>query len=120
MTTIDVKGIPEVVAALNRTGDRATAAAQTTVDRYAGLVAREAKGYAPVDSGDLRASIRAELSRLAAVILSDLRYSATVELGRRDMPAYPVQPFLAPALETHRAGFARDIRAAVRAALAAQ
>lgn len=118
--SVNTSEVQAVVANLARAGERATAAAQAVIDRYAALIAREAKGLAPFDTGALRASIRAELSRLAAVVLSDLPYSSAVELGVRSRPAYPAQPFLGPALETHRSGFTRDLIAAVRTALGAR
>lgn len=90
---------------------------QEVVDRYAEIIAREAKGLAPVDSGTLRASIRYELYELAARVLAATPYAAAVELGRTDNPNYPVQPFLAPALEIHRTAFERDLESALGVAV---
>lgn len=112
--SLNATGVREVNALLARATRDTEAAAQAVVDRYAGLVEREAKALAPVDTGALRQNIRAELGRLAASVVSDLPYSAAVELGRADLPAYPVQPYLVPAFERHRAGFLRDLKRALR------
>lgn len=111
--TLDLSGVAEVNAALARVTGKTEGAVQAVIERYVGLIAREAKGLAPVDSGALRENIRGELERLAGSVLSDLPYSAAVELGRTDLPAYPVQPYLGPAFETHRAAFIRDVERAV-------
>lgn len=62
-----------------------------------------AERIVPVDTFALQESLDTEVERTApgaaAVrVGSNLDYALTVEKGRRDMPNYPVQPYLAPAL----------------------
>jgi HK97 gp10 family phage protein len=59
-------------------------------------VAEDARRLAPVDTGHLRASIRAEGNR----VIAEADYAAYVELGTEDQKA---QPFLRPALYRKRA-----------------
>lgn len=91
-------------------------AVQNVIARYAYKIAREAKGLAPFDSGDLRKSIETTIGRFAAEVSAGnetVDYAAAVELGRRDNPNYPVQAFLRPAFEANRADLLRDLKAAM-------
>ena len=118
--TLSVSGVKGVQAALRAAEGRARSAVQGVVNRYAATIAREAKGLAPVDTGALRESIRYVLSRFAAEVIAGneaVTWAAVVELGRADNAGYPIQPYLGPAFEMHRAAFVRDITAAVRTAL---
>ena len=114
---LSVSGASDVARAIREAQDRAQDAVQAVVERYADAIAREAKGFAPVDTGALRGSIRTALSRFSADILAgddEITYAAFVELGTINAAA---QPFLAPAFEANRAPFVRDLKAAVVAAV---
>lgn len=109
---VDLSGVQDVIAAAARASVAVRVRVQAVIDRYTEIIAREARGLAPVDTGELRQSIQAELGPLASTILASAPHAAVVELGRSDNPNYPAQPFLGPAVEMHRAAFERDLRAA--------
>ncbi len=74
---------------------------------------------APEDSGDLKRSghldKEAPDGSLEYQVIFDMPYSAAVEYGRSDLPAYPAQPFLTPA--TRQISLVKEIRAELRALL---
>lgn len=118
---IEQAGIADVLARADRLADNVQRDVQAVVDRYAALIAREAKGFAPVDEGDLRSTIRPLIERFAAQVIAGgipgdsgalVDYADVVELGQLSNPNYPAQPYLGPAFETHRAAFVRDLREA--------
>lgn len=74
------------------------AAAQHIVEELAEEIAEDARRAAPVRTGRLRASIRAEGNRVNAGG-GDVDYAAYVELGTRNMAA---QPYLRPATYRYR------------------
>lgn len=58
-------------------------------------IVKHAQRVVPVDSGDLRRSIHAEVNSAGLFVVADEEYAAEVELGTSKMAA---QPFLRPAL----------------------
>lgn len=84
------------------------------LERYAELIAREAKALAPVDTGYLREHIDTDLSRLlpdlVALVVSGADYSRFLEFGTSRMAA---QPFMRPAYERHAKALFNDLRAAL-------
>lgn len=118
--SIEVSGVAEIQRALEEAArvapDRAAKALEADLER----VAREAKGLAPVDSGDLRSTIRHEVETTGGRISGAVHaggiagtsgnvvdYADVVELGRRD-GLTPVQPYLTPAFEANRARILRN------------
>lgn len=67
-----------------------------------GVIQENAERIVPVDTMALQRDLHHEETREGALVStqvgSDLDYSTAVELGRRDLPAYPVQPYLKPAM----------------------
>lgn len=121
---VDTAEVNRLLAQIERAGRQVQDVAERVVKDYLELIAREAKGYAPVDEGDLRSTIRVELERLAGAVIAGgipgaetgkmVDYADVVELGRRDNPNYKPQPYLRPAFEQHAPGFARALQAALR------
>jgi HK97 gp10 family phage protein len=77
--------------------------ARDPMDEIGEAVVEEARRIAPVDTGDLAASIHAVEETVdggpGVAIVADVSYAAFVELGTSDTPA---QPYLRPALERVR------------------
>lgn len=64
------------------------------------LVERDSKKLCPVDTGNLRASIRSQkIDNQSAKVFTDVEYADYVEEGTRYQKA---QPFMMPALEMNR------------------
>lgn len=80
------------------------------------IVEADAKHYAPVDTGRLRASIRTEVERISKYVVegkigTNVEYSRYVELGTsRQSP----QPYLRPALRNNFSKIVAIIQGAVR------
>ena len=75
---------------------------QTAVQR----VESDAKGRAPVDTGNLRNSIRHSMQgELTGVVNENAEYAAYVEFGTRYTPA---QPHLGPAMASEEPRFTAD------------
>ena len=88
----------------------AEAAAHQAVAQAADETAQSARKFAPVDSGELRASISAEtLSPLEACVVAAAPHAAAVEFGTSCSAA---QPFLLPAAQMQRAQLSRQARKA--------
>ncbi|MGB1301877.1 MAG: HK97 gp10 family phage protein [Pseudoalteromonas tetraodonis] len=129
-------GIGSTRTALRSAQRRRSAAILGTVTRHTGEVAREAKGFAPVDDGDLRESIHAVPPeaggpRYVGRVKAEADHAPYVEFGTgvhvtipEGQEAYArqfyvngegrteAQPFLFPAVEAIRAGFVRDVNRA--------
>ena len=81
--------------------------AQAAVTKAAMDIEAHAKGVAPVDTGNLRASIQARpVGSLHAEVHAQASYSVFVEYGTYKMGA---QPFMTPAANTVAPGFAAAI-----------
>lgn len=87
---------------------RVQAAATTSLEQ----MEADAKALAPVDSGRLRDSIRANLSgRFAGNVTVGVDYAKWVELGSgRNAP----QPFLYPAYHQNKAAFLANLKQALK------
>lgn len=74
---------------------------------------------APEESGDLKASGHLEPAAANGggeyKVVFGMPYSATVEFGRSDMPQYPAQPYLGPAVKEIKVR--KEIAAEMRALL---
>lgn len=125
---IRLKGANEVISQLNLHDQRVYSAVERIIKKYLLKIERTAKKLAPVDTGRLRSSIRWELKKLAGAVLTDVHYAPFQEFGtgRRgaasgvDVPkgyAYggsrgiPANSFMRPALDRHKKGFIREIKA---------
>ena len=81
--------------------------ARRAVEETAEAARDDARAFAPVDSGRLRDSIRAERHGLKAAVFTDCGYAAAVEFGTM---AAPAQAFLRPAASVARERFVREAR----------
>lgn len=93
---------------VRRKDRRLGAITSAVVRKTASDIERDAKQNAPVDTGNLRASIGAtytgdgRMSRMSAEIGPTANYAQYVELGTYKMAA---QPYLFPAADRHEAAF---------------
>lgn len=94
-------GIPSLMAYVE-------ANARTAVRRTADEIVRDARSRAPVDTGQLRSSIKAVSLEhgKSAEVMADTDYAAFVEFGTYKMAA---QPFLTPAVQAHTDEFIEDV-----------
>lgn len=78
------------------------------VQKNAGAIRTDAKNLAPVDTGELKKSIRKyqEFGGMVGRITAYTDYAEYVELGTRKKNA---QPFLKPALEKNKPKFKEDM-----------
>lgn len=76
-------------------------------------VQRSARDTAPVDSGDLKRSIKTKHypKQQSSVVYTTLEYASYVEFGTSKMAA---QPYMRPALNRHRAGINQSIKKYLR------
>lgn len=74
-------------------------------------IERDAKDLAPVDTGRLQSSIRADVQKaledLAGIVFTNVHYAAHVEFGTVHLAAHP---FLFPAWEEHVGPFVAQLR----------
>lgn len=109
-----------LAADLDRAGGRVGARAAQVIRAGASRITRDAKILAPVDTGNLRASIGADItgdgrnSAITAEIGPTADYGAYVELGTsRQAP----QPYLFPAFDNNVDGITRALGDAITEAL---
>lgn len=103
--TYSTAGVNQTVEALRDMGDRALQAARDELAACARTVVEEAKARCPVDTGQLRDSIRAEKKRggnaynisADAADENGFLYGPVVEFSPKIN-----RPFLYPAMEAHR------------------
>lgn len=69
---------------------------------YARQVLSDAQRLCPVDTGTLQDSLTIQDEGDTSYIGSSVDYAAYPELGLSSVPAYPVQPYLRPALYRRR------------------
>lgn len=85
--------------------------------RGASYILELARELAPEDTGDLKASghLRPDAPNGSASyqVVFSMPYSKAVEYGRSDMPNYPAQPFMAPAVKQIKVK--KEIRAELQA-----
>lgn len=112
--SVDVKGLPELSAALARKAAEAQAAATKAVADEVALVRADAHSEAPKDSGELAAAITGAASGTSGVVESTARHTGFVEFGTFKDRA---QPFMAPAAERSRSRFPAGAAATIGAAL---
>lgn len=124
--TLNIKGIPEVNAAIQRAATRSVEGTRAAVSRNLENTARDTRGFSPVDEGDQRSTVRVELDEDGLggrVVVGGIPGTATgkmvdyadanelgVTQGAR-AGKHPVQPSLTPAFEQNRAPFLRDLKA---------
>lgn len=128
---VDVVGIPGLEAALRQLGNRVERVLEGAVRQAARVVATEARGRAPVDTGTLRRSITAAKLESLAVAGSmfvdygvgvernktfrnaDGYYARFLEFGTKKMSA---RPWLRPALDARAQEVQQVIERTIRRA----
>lgn len=107
--SIELKGIEGLKAKALALIPRVRADVQQTVAEVALLIESDAKLFAPVDTGRLRASIHAEIAPngLSARVEAGVDYAVFLEFGTRRQRA---QPFLFPAYEKNRLAFVAALK----------
>ncbi|UPU32304.1 HK97-gp10 family putative phage morphogenesis protein [Pediococcus acidilactici] len=88
-------------------------AAKEIVKKHTANMQAEAQKLAPVDTGNLKRSIRLELLKggMAGAVISPADYSGYQEFGTRFMAA---QPYMGPAWRKERPIFISELRALVK------
>lgn len=99
---IRIEGIPQLQAALTVAAAVARAASESAVASEVKSVSADARGGAPVQTGELRSGVTGSASGLSGEVRSPVRHSGFVEFGTGKMAA---QPFMAPAAEASRRRF---------------
>ena len=65
------------------------------------VVVNNQKTLVPVDEATTKLSIKPHITKMTATYIEDevgpeTEYAPNIEYGRRDMPNYPIQPFIRP------------------------
>jgi HK97 gp10 family phage protein len=107
--SIQLKGVEGLLNRAKLLVPRIKAGVQQTVAETALLIETDAKLFAPVDTGRLRASIHAEIAPngLSATVEAGVDYAVFLEFGTRRQRA---QPFLFPAYEKNRLAFVAALK----------
>jgi len=102
---MDPSELEPLIANLRHASRAVAKEATKVVRKSAQGVSRSARRRAPVDTGNLRSSIGIEYEHggLTAHIAPSANYAVFVEYGTSRMAP---QPFMGPALEANRGGFA--------------
>lgn len=95
----DQRGLAE----LDRRLDRAE-------DAVAGRIVERARGFAPVDTGRYRDSIRADRDADGAYVVADVPYAGAVEFGTSDTPAHAPVTRARDAAASDVAGAVSEVR----------
>ena len=96
MAQFDTSEVAAFAADLGDAASRVVAAAKTVVAKSAHDVAAIAQGRVPVDTGDTKNSIGADIDGLTAVIGPTTYYAPFLEYGTYKMPP---RPFMEPAAD---------------------
>ena len=106
-----MRNLPRLNARIGALEKRLHAGAARAVENAARTVRDDVRSYAPVETGRLRDSIRAEAAGESAKVTTDCPYAACVEFGTSD--AAP-QPFMTPAAGGCRTEFVREMKEILR------
>lgn len=112
--TFDTSALNAVVADLGKAPARIVPLARRVVVKAAADMERDAKAFAPVDTGALRNSIGTSLSGLSAEIGPTVNYGAFVELGTSRMGP---RAYLGPAFDRHAGEYVDALTQAAARAL---
>lgn len=109
--SIGLSGADAALAKIRAYGAKKRGEFEAIIATSALEIESDAKALAPVDSGRLRASIRANFeNRLKVTVGTPVEYAPFVEFGTVRQRA---QPFLIPAIEANRERFIRNLKAAI-------
>ena len=102
-----MKNLARLSGRIDTLGRKLHVGAARAVERAAREVRDDARSFAPVETGRLRGSIRAEAEGETARVTTACPYAAAVEFGTSDAAA---QPFLQPAAAGRKADFVREMK----------
>lgn len=107
----NVKGLKELIAVLEKIPNELDKAVESVLEDNAQEIERDAKSFAPLDTGKLRQSIKSTQTKdkeytIKANSTGNAPYATFVEFGTRFMRA---QPFLYPAFFKGRSRFIKDL-----------
>jgi HK97 gp10 family phage protein len=109
-----IKGLDRLNAKLAKLLPAMQEAAVEAIEQGLVEIREDAQQLAPVESGDLRDSIRTEMRGNEGKVVVGVDYGAFVEMGTYDTEA---QPYLYPAYTSNKEQIKQDIRNKARAAL---
>jgi len=114
--SIDASDLNALSAELAATGTKAGRMANDLIRKTTSDIERDAKTFAPVDTGNLRSSIRSRISAggLASEITPTAAYAHFVEHGTSRMAPHA---FMGPALDRNTPGFVSAAEKLAREAL---
>jgi HK97 gp10 family phage protein len=107
--SVKVEGVGGLLNSVKLLVPRIRQGVQQSIAEMALLVETDAKLFAPVDTGRLRASIHSDIAAngLSARVSAGTSYAVFVEFGTRYQRA---QPFLFPAYEKNRLAFVARLK----------
>lgn len=111
---LEIKGLPQLRAALEARATRMQAAAEKAVEAEVDAVQADAARNAPIDTGALRAGIDGSARGRFGQVRTSARHSSFVEFGTSSMAA---QPYMAPAAEASRRRFTGRVALGIRRAV---
>lgn len=109
MIEFDVSELNRVAVDLGRADAAVVRRVRAVLARSAADIEREAKAFAPVDTGALRNSIGVDLYGLDAVIGATANYGGYVEFGTSRMAPHA---YMGPAFDRHVGAFIDAVAAA--------
>ena len=107
MIQFDTSQVASLAADLGGAAPRAVVAAKTVVAKTAFDLVALAQGRVPVDTGETKNSIGADIVGLTAVIGPTTYYAPFLEYGTYKMPP---RPFMGPAADQVEPGFIEAMR----------
>lgn len=115
---IDVSGINALARDLTAAGPKAFVPAARVTEKAARDIERDAKAFAPVDTGNLRSSISTDVTVTGRSVLAEIgptaSYGEYVELGTSRMAPHA---YLGPAFDRYAGSWADALDEVARAAL---
>lgn len=111
---IDVEGIPELQKALKEAAAETMQAAAEAVAEEVKAIGDDARRTVPVETGELRRSIRDAADGTSGTVKATARHAGFVEHGTKNTPA---SPYMHPAAERSRPRLPKRAATIIRAAL---
>lgn len=109
-----IEGLDKLKDAAHKAAEAARKSAEATIRTEVETVRSEMRRDVPVDSGQLRDSIRGRASGLEGEVRATARHSIFVEFGTSDTPA---QPYAFPAAARARARLPKRLAESIRTAV---
>lgn len=108
-----IRNLGALKSGLARVERKLTAGFDRAVDETTEAVAGDARQFAPVDEGELRASIEPRTTDEGGEVVATADHAAYVEFGTSNMSA---QPYMLPAAEIARTKFVQAVKKAAKEA----